>query len=237
MTSQVFDYGDKPFLTWMEFNPAGFVLNTSKSSGSADHMLHRSRCGHLTGLVGDQGPDGYTMKDYIKVCTHEPVDLMKWYIENRPIKNGITNLCKDCFKDQDFMEDVWLEIIPHDLLEIEVKPPARVPQMTSRIKRNYRLSDSLKVLYSFSCQICGVSISLPGNQSYTEAHHIKPLGIPHNGPDIEKNLICVCPNHHVQLDYAAIPLATKDLTIHQNHQIGEEYIEFHNWRVQRMSAV
>jgi len=35
---------------------------------------------------------------------------------------------------------------------------------------------------------------------------MEPLGTPHNGPDVYENIVCVCPNHHVLLDYGVIPL-------------------------------
>lgn len=236
MGSVVFNSGDKPFLNWMGQNPSGFVLNTSKSSGSSDHMLHKSKCSHLLGLVGDQGPDGFTMKDYIKVCAHETADLVIWYIENRPIKEGLSNFCKDCFMDDNFSEQIWFPLIPRSPLDIDTQPADRISQTTSRIKRNSKLSDSLKILYGFTCQICGISILLPGNQFYIEVHHIQPLGIPHNGPDIEQNLICVCPNHHVQLDYGAIPLNMSDLNIHPNHHVSIEFVEYHNRRVRKLNT-
>ena len=30
--------------------------------------------------------------------------------------------------------------------------------------------------------------------------HIKDLGRPHNGPDTEENVLCLCPNHHALFD-------------------------------------
>jgi predicted restriction endonuclease len=58
---------------------------------------------------------------------------------------------------------------------------------------------------------------------YAEAHHIKPLGAPHNGPDVRANILCVCPNDHVLLDYGAIKLYGNHLK-----EVGQEYIDYHN---------
>ncbi|MCX5892441.1 MAG: HNH endonuclease, partial [Deltaproteobacteria bacterium] len=54
-------------------------------------------------------------------------------------------------------------------------------------------------------------------------HHIKPLGSPHDGPDVRENILCVCPNHHVMLDYGVIELDGVQLP-----GIGREYINYHN---------
>jgi putative restriction endonuclease len=44
--------------------------------------------------------------------------------------------------------------------------------------------------------------------------HIRPLGAPHNGPDVKENIIiCLCPNHHVLFDSGAITLADDLLVI------------------------
>jgi hypothetical protein len=39
---------------------------------------------------------------------------------------------------------------------------------------------------------------------------------------------CVCPNHHVELDYGAINLEKSKIRDHPEHVISEEYILYHN---------
>ena len=104
--------------------------------------------------------------------------------------------------------------------------PERVNQIVSRIVRDTIMSSAIKLLYENSCQICGVCVDL-GNRTYSEAHHIRPLGDSHVGPDEESNLICVCPTCHVLLDYAAIPLSIHDLQI-VRHEISQDHILYHN---------
>lgn len=67
------------------------------------------------------------------------------------------------------------------------------------------------------------TIKLKERVLYAEAHHVKPLGSPHNGYDVRENILCVCPNHHVLLDYGAIKLDKKDF-----ENIDEEYVQYHN---------
>jgi len=71
--------------------------------------------------------------------------------------------------------------------------------VSSRIIRDRKLADQVKQLYRYSCQVCGVVLKTSAGE-YAEAAHIKPLGNPHNGPDVMANLLCLCPNHHVLFD-------------------------------------
>ena len=57
-------------------------------------------------------------------------------------------------------------------------------------------------MYEHKCQICDIRIETPGGY-YSEGAHIRPLG-KHNGSDSKTNLLCLCPNHHVMLDYGTI---------------------------------
>jgi hypothetical protein len=91
----------------------------------------------------------------------------------------------------------------------------------------------IKQLYGHRCQICGTAIRLPSGEIYAEAHHIKPLE--DSGPDLPQNVLCLCPNHHVALDYRAIRLDMTSLEIHPQHQIESRFIEYHNTRIESRS--
>ena len=94
--------------------------------------------------------------------------------------------------------------------------------------RNKRLADKVKCLYHNTCQICNCRLQINVNQYYSEVHHIKPLGEPHNGPDVIDNMICVCPNHHVLLDLGAIEIDKNNLLVNREHTINDLYISYHN---------
>lgn len=103
----------------------------------------------------------------------------------------------------------------------------RVPTIINRIIRDTALAISLKKQSDYSCQICKERIVLRDGSLYAEAHHIKPLGNPYNGPDIKENIIILCPNCHVKCDYKSIPLELEN--INNNFQgISTEFIDFHN---------
>ena len=110
----------------------------------------------------------------------------------------------------------------------EPEAPERALSVINRIVRDTPLARRVKNLHSNRCQVCGLTLSLFERGSYAEAHHIKPLGSTHCGPDVIDNIICVCPNCHAQLDYGAIELSKNTLTFVREHRIKEEYIDYHN---------
>jgi hypothetical protein len=102
----------------------------------------------------------------------------------------------------------------------------RIETTTYRIVRDTALSRTVKISCQFKCQLCGNRIQLSDGSFYAEAHHVKPLGNPHNGPDIKKNIMVVCPNCHVLLDYKVIKLEESQVP-----HIAKEYIDYHNFNI------
>lgn len=103
----------------------------------------------------------------------------------------------------------------------EPTEPERVLTKTYRILRDTKLARQIKWLHKNQCQICDHSVELKNSDAYAEAHHVQPLGSPHNGPDVAENILCVCPNHHVQLDYGAIKINKSELRMHPDHNIDD----------------
>lgn len=103
-----------------------------------------------------------------------------------------------------------------------------------RIVRDTEQARKIKMLYDYSCQVC--QVRLEGSAGpYAEAAHIRPLGMPHNGPDTADNLLCLCPNHHVLFDYGGF--AIRDdwsllgiagrLQRHKGHIISLDHVHYH----------
>jgi len=110
----------------------------------------------------------------------------------------------------------------------EPEPAERSLMTVSRIIRDSRIVQQLKSVYEYRCQICSNTIELrTGQGRYCEAHHIRPLGRPHEGSDNIANLVIVCPNHHAMLDFGAIPSASNELQI-TRHRIDQANIDYHN---------
>jgi predicted HNH restriction endonuclease len=105
----------------------------------------------------------------------------------------------------------------------ELTEPERVLQETYRVLRDTTLARIVKESHQYRCQICGQTLMLGNGTPYAEAHHIIPLGKPHDGPDVRANILCVCPNDHVLLDYSAIKLYVNRLD-----GIGKDFLTYHN---------
>ncbi|WP_107440879.1 HNH endonuclease [Streptomyces fodineus] len=80
---------------------------------------------------------------------------------------------------------------------------------------------------------------------------MRPLGKPHKGPDVEPNVLCLCPNCHVRLDIGAIVIDDEwsiivragalggnlrpKLKRHRKHKIHLDYIRYHReWWLSRV---
>jgi hypothetical protein len=171
----------------------------------------------ITGLVIDRTSNS-PGKGYFSLFGREEDDFT-WWKEQIELSMA--------FDWAQFTDD---EIVP---IPVDYTVPDREEITTSRIIRDTIASRRVKMLNANECQICGVAIEMPEGKKYSEAHHIVPLGQPHNGPDVIENMICVCPNDHARLDYGAIKLDPKAIRFKQGHTISEEFINYHNEVVYR----
>jgi len=112
--------------------------------------------------------------------------------------------------------------------------PKREQVTISRVIRNSKVGNEVKNMYDHTCQISGVKLETP-TKPYAEACHIKPLGLPHKGPDIKSNVLCLSPNMHVLFDYGAIGI-NDDLTLlgmegklhlKPEHELSKKWIKWH----------
>jgi putative restriction endonuclease len=99
--------------------------------------------------------------------------------------------------------------VPEDLPS--TGPAPRAEATVQRIVRNTEASRRVKTLHKYTCQVCGVRIEIAAG-AYAEGAHIRPLGRPHDGPDVEGNILCLCPNDRVRFEFGAI-LIDNDLSI------------------------
>lgn len=121
-------------------------------------------------------------------------------------------------------------------LASDVEDPGLPPRQEVKIWRVIRdtvTARRLKALHQNRCQICGEGLTGANGWSYSEAHHIRPLGEQHGGPDEAANIIVLCPNHHALCDYGAIPIVAENLIAHPEHAIRRDYTEYHNTAIYR----
>lgn len=106
--------------------------------------------------------------------------------------------------------------------------PDRAATTTYRILRDTALARRVKVMHNYECQVCGHTIVLPDGSRYAEAHHVKPLGSPHNGLDVIGNILCLCPNHHAECDLGVLRLSLSSLQSADGHGVDAQFINYHN---------
>lgn len=115
-------------------------------------------------------------------------------------------------------------------------PSRRVESTASRIVRDTAEVRRLKRLHRHRCQICGKALAVANGDSYSEGHHLRPLGRDHNGPDIADNILVVCPNHHAQLDLLGIEIDAKRIRVRDGHSVRPQFIQYHNRLVRRLRS-
>lgn len=84
--------------------------------------------------------------------------------------------------------------------------PHRIDATTSRVVRDTAVTRRVKEIHECRCQMCGERVETPTGP-YAEAAHVRPLGRPHDGPDVRANVLCLCPNHHAAFDLYGIGIA------------------------------
>ncbi|MBB5479502.1 HNH endonuclease [Micromonospora parathelypteridis] len=118
-------------------------------------------------------------------------------------------------------------------------PARRKTVQIERIVRSSAVAEEVKRLHGHRCQICDTRLATRFG-FYSEAAHIKGLGRPHVGSDQIDNVLCLCPNHHVQFDAFAIFIDSDlvvrwavsgekigKLRLHPKHPIGVDNLQHH----------
>jgi putative restriction endonuclease len=113
--------------------------------------------------------------------------------------------------------------------------PERVTTKSVRVIRDTVVSESVKALHNYTCQVCSTRLERPGGP-YAEGAHIRPLGRPHDGPDTPDNILCLCPNCHVLFDGWAFSIADDGSLIgslkgaireKETHQLDRSHLAYH----------
>ena len=110
----------------------------------------------------------------------------------------------------------------------------RARTTVQRVVRDSALARRVKEKHKYACQVCGLVIEGRAGR-YAEAAHIRPLGSPHDGPDVEGNVLCLCPNHHVMFDHGSFAVGDEghllglpgQLRTARGHRVDPQHLRYH----------
>jgi 5-methylcytosine-specific restriction endonuclease McrA len=123
-----------------------------------------------------------------------------------------------------------------------------------RLIRDTAAAKRIKALHDGKCQLCGLRLVGPDGRPYSQGAHIRPLGKPHHGPDVEPNILCLCPNCHARLDIGAVIVdedwsvivraeipgvsLLRKLHLVAGHNVHPDYLRYHRdyWRQRAVRA-
>ncbi len=210
-----------------------------------------------TGAGGRDENTGKQIADQELITTN--LALARSHLEGLPVRVSRSNKHKDpkskvkgyeyagLYKVDDYWREkgrsgsyVWrYRLIACDAQlteEIPKKPSSgnaetkRVEATVQRIVRDTKIAKRVKQLHNYQCQVCGIALETSAGL-YAEAAHIKP----HNGLDVESNILCLFPNHHVLFDNGGFTVADDlsligiegELKTVKRHKIDLEFIQYH----------
>ncbi|KJY23753.1 hypothetical protein VR44_37390 [Streptomyces katrae] len=111
--------------------------------------------------------------------------------------------CPEAEQEVTVVERAASELV---LFDDEEKFPEKRTSQVKRLVRDTAAAHRIKDLYDGQCQTCGIRLVGANCKPYSQGAHLKPLAEPHNGPDVERNILSLCPNCHVRLDLGAISI-------------------------------
>lgn len=201
------------------FDANGYVVFETEKDYLGSPYLQIQKDLHISGSIS-------SMPNYIRVTE-------KGHLQ--AFSNRIKETAKDSTEyqiaDRNDQELGLVEaLIANDMPEGN-QETERVLSQSYRVIRDTKVSRWVKHVHRYECQLCRDTIRLKNGGFYAEAHHIQPLNKRHNGPDIVENVICVCPKHHVLLDYGVISLDQSQLRLISGHDISNGYIAYHNTQI------
>ncbi len=220
---------------WIIDHENGFVLNWpySGKTASKNVKFHTASCDHVKSDLM------FPCDSFWKIYANELPTLVQWAKSKRSfdLEDLARHAC-NCLgsKKLNSVFESAVSYVADTLVAQDIAPPERVETITKRIIRDTVLARDIKFKNQYRCQLCPATIELADGSFYAEAHHLKPLGSPHDGPDVAGNIVCVCPNCHAKLDFGAQTFTLSDLTKAEGHLVAPEFIEYHNVTICGKSA-
>jgi hypothetical protein len=86
---------DKIYLTWLQDNPDGYVINTPRGLSPSYMVLHRATCRTIRPDERHYAPGAFTERQYVKVCSADLTALQHWVTAHgRPDGSFSSTACR-----------------------------------------------------------------------------------------------------------------------------------------------
>ena len=196
------------------------MKNTSDDLSTADWSWKQALADRILVIVNERFKTTFSIGDvYGFIPEFELLFPRNRHIKEK-LRQSLQKLRDDAFLFFDGGGVYRLNMQFQDLQSEAVESPEvgiALPEVKS-VLRNIRLRNTLLAIevkrkYSSVCQVCRQPVWLSVGQCYAEAHHIRPLGAPHFGPDVSGNIIVLCPNHHVMFDRGAVKIVPRTYAV------------------------
>ncbi|MEU1919619.1 YDG/SRA domain-containing protein [Streptomyces albogriseolus] len=238
-----------------EKDPSGRLLRSQSWSYTDNAALRLSfERGYPVRVIrGYEGDRRYSPSDSYRYDGLYEITDVRTAISKYPAPDGSpVRICQFDLRRLPDQDQVQTKLERHvmDVLEelgdepqYEEKFPRARSVRVRRLIRDTAAAQRIKQLYDGECQLCGLRLLGPDGRPYCEGAHIRPLGKPHDGPDVEPNIICLCPNCHVRLDMGAVTLdddrnliprapllgvsLLPQLRVREGHYVHPAYLRYH----------
>ncbi|UUN27098.1 YDG/SRA domain-containing protein [Streptomyces sp. FIT100] len=209
-------------------------------------------------IRGPKGDRRYSLRDDYRYDGLYVITAIRTAVSKTPAPDG--SQIKICQFDLERLPDTQQELTEveqhvAEMLEFDTAekfPETRTTQV-QRLVRDAAAARRIKDLYEGQCQVCRTRLVGGDGRTYSEGAHVRPLGKPHDGPDVERNILCLCPNCHVRLDTGAISIAEdwtvidrstdsatvtpRKLWVKKQHGLHPDHLSYHlNWWNRELSG-
>jgi 5-methylcytosine-specific restriction protein A len=133
---------------------------------------------------------------------YRSLDEEPWTIEHYVIDTGQFRLIRG-YHAAKVVEDVTpVESAPSFVDQFSIPVPAeRLEVLTAALPRSAEIRRKVLERAQGTCECCGeIGFRMVNGSIYLETHHVIPLG--NGGPDVEWNVVAICPNDHRRTHFA-----------------------------------
>ena len=148
------------------------------------------------------------------VVKFRSLDSENWYVHSYNNDDGLFRLVRSIPLGQTSAQPIPAPALPEFVDQFFIPAPAkRVAVEATAIPRSPEVRRKVLERAQGKCECCGeAGFRMANGAIYLETHHVIPLG--EGGPDVEWNVVAICPNDHRRAHFAV-----------ERDELSEQWIE------------